>query len=235
MKNIIWDKESYQEFLKYLYNLQDLKYRDFHSSLGINKEYLIGVRTPILKKIAMDISNGDYNDFIKLNRHETYEEIIIHGLIIGYLKVDFNIVVELLEDYIPYIDNWALCDLVCSNLHIWNKNTKTGLTFVKKALKSENQWFKRVGIVLLLDYYINDDYIDYILNTFETYNSDEYYVIMAIAWLLSICYIKYPDKTSVLLKKKVLKKEIQNKTIQKIRESNRVGKDIKQRILKWRI
>ena len=221
--------------MKYLYNLQDLKYRDFHSSLGINKEYLIGVRTPILKKIAMDISNGDYNDFIKLNRHETYEEIIIHGLIIGYLKVDFNIVVELLEDYIPYIDNWALCDLVCSNLHIWNKNTKTGLTFVKKALKSENQWFKRVGIVLLLDYYINDDYIDYILNTFETYNSYEYYVIMAIAWLLSICYIKYPDKTSVLLKKKVLKKEIQNKTIQKIRESNRVGKDIKQRILKWRI
>lgn len=235
MKNIVWDKESYQEFLKYLYSLQDLKYRDFHSSLGINKKYLIGIRTPILKKIALDISKGDYNGFIKLNRHETYEEIIIHGLIIGYLKVDFNTVVALLEDYIPYIDNWALCDLVCSNLHIWNKNTKTGLTFIKKALKSKNQWYKRIGIVLLLDYYINDDYIDYILNTFETYHSDEYYVIMAIAWLLSICYIKYPDKTIKLLKKKVLKKEIQNKTIQKIRESNRVSKDIKQEILKWRI
>ena len=115
------------------------------------------------------------------------------------------------------------------------QDTKTGLTFIKKALKSKNQWYKRIGIVLLLDYYINDDYIDYILNTFETYNSDEYYVIMAIAWLLSICYIKYPDKTIKLLKKKVLKKEIQNKTIQKIRESNRVSKDIKQEILKWRI
>lgn len=235
MKNIIWNKTTYQKFIEYLYSLQDLKYRDFHSSLGININYLIGIRTPILKTLAHDISLGDYKNFIKYNNHNTYEEIIIHGFIIGYLNIEFNDITNLLEDYIQYIDNWALCDLVCSNLHIWNKNTKQGLKFIKKALNSKNIWFNRVGIVLLLNYYINDEYIDYILNNTKNYKCNDYYVIMAVSWLLSICYIKYPNKTGNLLKNKVLVKEIQNKTIQKIRESKQISKEKKQEILKWRI
>ena len=235
MKNINWNDDTYQNFIDYLYSLQDLKYRDFHSSLGINKDYLIGVRTPLLKKIALDISKGDYNAFFKYNKHNTYEEIIIHGFIIGYLKDDFETIISLLNKYVTYIDNWALCDLICSNLHIWGNNTKNGLKFIKMALNSQNPWFNRVGIVLLLDYYINDEYIDYILDLVKDYKTDNYYVMMALAWLISICYIKYPNKTSDLLKNKILDKEIQNKAIQKIRESKRINQGIKKELLKWRI
>lgn len=234
MREVKWNKNNYKEFLKYLYSLQDLEYREFHSGLGVNKEYLIGIRTPILKKIAKEISLGNYNSFIKFNTHATYEEILIHGLIIGYIKEDFNVIVILLEEFIQYIDNWALCDLVCANLHIWNKNTENGLKFVKTALKSQNSWYNRVGVVLLLDYYINDDYIDMILEIFKDYNTNDYYVMMAVAWLLSICYIKYPNKTQKLLSAKVLNKTLQNKTIQKIRESKRVDLQTKDMLLKWR-
>ena len=234
MRNISWNKDTYKEFINYLYSLQDLKYRDFHSSLGIEKNYLIGVRTPLLKKIAKEISLGDYNAFIKYNNHQTYEEILIHGLIIGYIKVDFEKIQTMILEFIPYIDNWALCDLMCSNLHIWSNNTKIGIKFVKLLLKSKNQWYKRVGIVLLIDYYVNDDYIDIILDYFKDYNTDEYYVMMAVAWLLSICYIKYPKRTSKLLESKVLGKTLQNKTIQKIRESKRIEQEIKDALSSWR-
>ena len=84
------------------------------------------------------------------------------------MRCDFDDIINLLNDYITYIDNWALCDLVCSNLHFWSNNTKSGLKFIKRALKSKYIWFNRVGFVLLLDYYINDDYIDFI-----TYNCDD--------------------------------------------------------------
>lgn len=235
MKNINWNEKSYNEFVEYLFSLQDLKYREFHSGLGINKNYLIGVRTPILKKIAKNISLGDYNSFIEYNKHNTYEEILVHGLILGYLEVEFETVLNLFKKFIIYIDNWALCDLVCANLRIWNKNTKTGLKFVKWALNSKNQWYNRVGVVLLTNYYINDDYIEYILNTIKNYKTNDYYVIMGIAWLLSTCYIKYPTKTEILIKSNVLDKKIQNKTIQKIRESLRIDNKTKQDILKWRL
>lgn len=235
MKKINWNKETYQQFVEYLYTLQDLKYRDFHSGLGINKEYLIGIRMPQLKKIAKDISMGDYKSFIKYNTHATYEERMIHGLIIGYIKEEFSSIQTLLIDFIPYIDNWALCDCVCGNLKIWNKNTNNGLNFIKKTLKSQNNWYKRVGVVLLLNYYINDKYIDTIISIFQDYNSDDYYVMMAIAWLLSMCYVNYPDKIIQLLSSKKLDKIIQNKTIQKIKESRRVTREEKEQLNKWRL
>lgn len=235
MKNIKWNKATYQEFIEYLYSLQDLKYRDFQASLGIEKNYMIGIKTPILKNIAKEIAKGDYNTFISLNTHQTYEEIAIHGFIICYIKEDFDTIKDKLQEYIEYIDNWALCDLICCNLHIWSSNTKNGLKFIRKALKSKNTWIKRVAIVLLLNYYINDEYINMILDIFKDYNTEEYYVLMASAWLLSFCYIKYPDKVKGLLLSKKLNQNLQNKTIQKIRESNRITKEEKNIIKGWRI
>lgn len=235
MRNVVWNKESYKEFIEYLYSLQDLKYRDFHSGLGVNKDYLIGIRTPELKKIAKEISLGDYQSFINFNTHNTYEERLIHGFVIGYIKEDFKTTQQLLLDFMPYIDNWAICDLVCSNTKIWAKYTREGLNFINMALKSKNIWYNRTGFVLLLNYYLNDEYIDTVLDLCSNYKTDEYYVIMAIAWTISICYIKYPSKTIIVLKNKKLSKEIQNKAIQKIRESNRVNDKEKENLKSLRI
>lgn len=230
----VWSKKKYQKFIKELEQLEDKQYKKFTSNLGINEEYLIGVRTPELKKMAKAISKEDYLNFIKLNTHNTYEERLIHGLLIGYIKTDFDTIKCLLWEFIPYIDNWALCDLTITNLHIWNNYTKEGISFVKECLNRKNEWYQRVGFIILLNYYINDDYIDQILDICNHYITEQYYVKMAIAWLISICYIKQKDKTLYFLKNNDMNYWIQNKSIQKIRESTRVSKIEKDELLKWK-
>ena len=230
----IWNEQTYQELLKELSNEADSKYRDFHSGLGVDKTYLLGVRTPILKKIAKRISKTNYQRFLSIVKHDTYEERLLHGLLIGYIPEPFSTIQQLLWDYIPYIDNWDLCDLTVSNLHIWKKYLPEGFSFVKICLKRKNTWYRRVGFVLLLSYYIEDDYISLIFSLCTQYQTDDYYVNMAIAWLLSICYIKQKEKTTLFLKDNSLSAWIQNKTIQKIRESNRISKIEKEELLKWK-
>lgn len=223
----IWNKEKYQEFVKYLFSLQDRKYRDFHSKLILN-DRLIGIRTRLLKKIAKDISKTDYKSFIELNKNEYYEEKMIHGLIIGYIN-DYGEMIECLNNYFPYIDNWALCDLTCSNLKIFKNNLDNGFKYICKLVKSKNPWVVRVGVVLLLDYYIDKKYLNKIFNICNTIQNNDYYVKMAVAWLLSMCYVKFPNDTIIYLNDNLLDDWTYNKTIQKVRESNRIDKETKQR------
>ncbi len=235
MKNVInWNKQNYQKLIKYLYDNSDKKYKQFQSGLAINNDYLIGVSVPKLKKIAKEIAKTDYQKFIYYNTHQTYEEILLHGLILGYIKIDFSILKKLFDDYITYIDNWALCDIVVTNLHIWKKNLNEGLIFIKKCLENNNQWHKRVGYVLLLNYYILPEYIDNIYLFCDENTSDDYYVKMAIAWLISYCYIKYPKQTLNYIKNNKLDNWIHNKAIQKIRESKQVSLSKKDELIKYR-
>ena len=218
----IWTSKDYEDFISYLYSKQDIKYREFHKGIVPNIDSLIGIRTPILKDIAKKISKGNYNSFISLNKHNTYEEIFIHGIIIGNIKLSFNDKLVLTDKFIPYINNWAICDSFCSNFKDFKKNQNEVFTKIKLYLESDNLWINRVGLVLLLNHYINDDYIDQVLDITKQIKSDEYYVKMANAWLISMCYIKYPKKTYKLLESKKLDKWTQNKSISKIRDSFRV-------------
>lgn len=220
----MWDNNKYIEFTNYLYSLQDIKYRDFSKSLMPSKnEYeLIGIRIPVLKKIAKDIAKNNYIDFININKHNTFEEILIHGLVIGYINEDINTIIKLSKEYIPYISNWALCDSYVSNLHIMNKYTDKCLTLVKWCLNHKKEYYKRVGYVLLLNYMIKDEYIDTIFELCNDNDSNDYYVKMSIAWLISEIYPKYPNKTLEYIKNNKLDNWTHNKSIQKIRESNRV-------------
>lgn len=231
-----WNENDYKKFINYLHNNSDQKYKEFHAKIVANeKSNILGIKTPQLKKIALEISKGNFQEFIKLNNHKYYEEIIIHGLIVSYLKDDFNKVINYFDQFLIYIDNWAICDVVCSNMKIFKKNQENGFTKINEYLNSQNNWYKRVGIVLLNAHYINDDYIDKILTICQKINSSDYYVLMANAWLISTCYIKYPLKTENLLKTKTLDKFTQNKAISKIRDSYRVNKINKDNLLKYKI
>lgn len=234
MEKKIWNKENYNIFLNDLYKKGDRGYKEFHSSLGIDNSYLIGISSPILKEYAKEISNTDYISFIKHNTHKTYEERMIHGLLLGYIKEDFKVIISMLKDFIPYIDNWALCDATAANLKIMRKNLVNGFPFVLECLNNENMWYQRVGFVLLLDYYINDEYIDRIFELCNRHKTDEHYVKMAIAWLISVAYVKYPVQTNKFLKANNLSPWIQNKAIQKIRESRRVSNEEKEKLKLWK-
>lgn len=221
-----FDEKTYKVFLDYLYTLQDKKYREFHSKLIISNN-LIGVRTPELKRIASLIAKGNYNRFIKFNNKNLYEEKVLYGLVLGYLKIDFESRLDLLRDFIPYVDNWAINDIVCANMKCFKVNQEEGYDFILECISRDNPWIVRFGIVLLLNFYINDNYIDKIFVLCENIYSDDYYVKMAIAWLISICYIKYKNKTLEFLKQTRIDDWIYNKAIQKIIESTRVEFDEK--------
>ena len=227
--NINWTKLDYQNFLSYLNDQQDLKYRDFHKSLLNADVNLIGIRTPKLKKIAKEISLGNYDNFIKLNTHKYYEETIIHALVISNLK-DINIVINYIDNFLNYIDNWATCDILCGSLKIVNKNKEIFFNYIKNKIKNPNPWIKRFCFVLLLDYLLKDKYIKEIFNLTNKYNTKDYYVNMAIAWLISIAYIKNKNATINYLKNNKLDNFTHNKAIQKIKESTRITLEDKELI-----
>ncbi len=226
LNNIKWTVDTYNEFMNYLYANQDTKYRDFHFKLlGNDNIDLIGIRTPILKNIAKEISKGNYDCFIKLNKHKYYEDNTINGALIGYIRLPFKDILNYIDNFIPYINNWATCDLMCSNLKIFKNNLDEGFIYINKLVGSDNPWSIRVGLVLLLCYYMDDIYYSDIFNIVDNIKSNEYYVNMAQAWLISYCYINNPTITKKYLKRAKMDKFTYNKSIQKIIESYRV--DIK--------
>lgn len=230
-----WKAQDYKTFIHYLESLSDVKYRLFHSKLLKNDHIkVIGVRTPMLKKIAKQVSQGNYLEFISNINHEYYEEDVIYGFILGYLKIDFKKLLTLLQDFTKYINNWSTNDLVCANLKAFKKNLEVGFDYITKLLRSQNSWEIRFGLVLLLDFYIQDDYIDKIIPICSSIQSTDYYVLMANSWLISMCYIKYKEKTLILFKTGILDEFTHNKAITKIIESARISKEEKINIRKWK-
>lgn len=226
-----WNKENYQKFLDYLDANKDLKYREFHYRLlKDNSINFIGIRTPILKDIAKQVSKTNYIEFIKLNTLKTYEEKTIYGLLLGYLKIDFNILLNLINNYLVNIDNWATCDLTCANLKIFKKNKEIGFNYLKNKVNSNNIWIQRFVIVMFLDYFLCYEYIDDVLKAISSIDTNEYYVEMAMAWLLATAYINYQDKVLSLLKSSKISKNVTNLTIKKANESYRITKEKKKLI-----
>ena len=212
--------QDYNKFIEYLFSLKDDEYQKFNQKI-VKTDNIIGIRLPILKNIAKAIAKGDYLSFIKNNKHQYAEEIMLHGLVITYLKIDFNESIKLFDEYIKYIDSWATCDSVVMNYKVVSKNLDACLIKIKEYLKSDKPFIKRVGIVLLF-YYLNDDYIDEVLKLINSIKSDDYYVKMANAWLISICLVKYYDKTVKFLKSCQLDDWTYNKALQKAIESYRI-------------
>lgn len=226
MNFLEWNDLKYQEFINYLYTLQDKKYQEFHSK-NIESDNLIGIRTNELKKIAKEISQGDYENFIKYNTKNIYEPKMIEGFLYGYLKIPFQELIPYLDSYLDKIDNWALCDLFVSNLKIISSSQEEGFKFAKKLIRSKKNWFKRVGIVILLNYYLHDIYIDKTLELVSKIKSDDYYVKMAIAWLISNSYIKYKEKTLIYIIS-IQDSFTYHKTLSKIIDSRRISKEEKE-------
>ena len=210
-----------------LISLSDEKYRDFHKNLCPGVENILGVRLPILRKISKNLSKDNYLDYLNSKDLKYYEEIMIKGLTIGYIKVDNDTRFDYIKNFIPYIDNWAVCDSFCNNLKFTNKNMNEVWNFLMTYLSSSNEFELRFVIVMILNYFLTEKFIDDVLNIFNNIHHEGYYVKMAVAWAISFAYIHFPEKTLEFLKNNNLDKFTYNKSLQKIIESNRVSKDDK--------
>lgn len=218
-----------QEIKKKLKELADKKYKEFHSSLCPGTENIIGVRVPILRNYAKELfEEKDWKQTIKQIDNEYYEEIMLQGMLIGQAKKeDINTILEYVEEYIPKIDNWAICDVFCAGLKITKKYKKQMWDFIQKYLKSDKEFEIRFAIVMILDYYIEEEYLQENCKIFEKIKNDEYYVKMAIAWAISICLIKFYEETIEYMKISKIDNWTYNKAIQKAIESYRISEENK--------
>lgn len=209
--------------LNELFKYADVEYKTFHKKLipNVSEEKIIGVRIPQLRKIAKCLDNDDFG-------WDYYEEIMLHGFYIGYKKLDLPQRLNMLDEFIPKIDNWAVCDCVCSTLKFVKKNQAEFLDFLQKYMYSDKEYDVRFAVITLMDYYLDDEYIDYTLNYLKNIRSEYYYVNMGAAWAFCTAFSKYKDKVLPLLENRQLSSEIHNMTISKIRDSYRVDKETKE-------
>ena len=221
-----WTKEDYKKYLEYLKSLQDEKYRNFHQKLTATHYEILGIRVPVQRKIAKEIRKGNIVEFLSFCENKYYEEVNIEGFVLAEIK-DLSLLENYFDSFLLKIDNWAICDGFCNSLKIVQKNKAYFWKKIQKLLKSKETFMTRVGLILLLSFYVEKEYILKILQMVKTINSHEYYVNMGLSWLLAECFIKFPTETLQLLQEKSLPSFVQNKTICKIRDSYRVSKKVK--------
>ena len=221
-----------------LVELADEKYREFHSKLCPNTNNILGVRVPVLRNYAKElIKEYSSEELLKNIDNQYYEEIMLQGMVIGLSKEkDFEIIKRYIENFIPKIDNWAVCDVFCAGLKITKKHKEEMWDFIQDYLKSKNEFYLRFAVVMILDFYIEKEYLDKNFEIFNNIESDQYYVQMAVAWAVSICLIKYYDETIKYLKSSKCKLDnfTYNKSLQKARESYRISKEQKEELQKMK-
>lgn len=211
-----------------LFSMQDLKYKEFHGSLCPDMDNIIGVRIPKLREYAKELYKCNNVKDIKIE-DKYYEELVIQGILIGFqTKAPIEEVIKQVEEFIPKINSWAVCDTFCAGLKITKKYQTEMFKVIKEYLKSTQEYQVRFAIVMLLDYYINDQYIDQVLQILDNVKLDKYYVQMANAWAISICLIKYYNKTLDFLNTTKIDDFTYNKGIQKAIESYRITDEQKE-------
>ena len=216
----------------------DNNYKNFHEKLCPTKYEILGIKIPTLRKIAKELlKDFEYKEFINNMDNSIYEHIMLEGLIIANLKISYQEKIELIKNYLPKIDNWAICDIFVSELKFIKNNKKDFLVFLKTIMNINEAFYKRFIIVSLLNYYIDDEYLDLVLEYTIKIKDDNYYVKMAIAWCLSICLIKYFDYTIKIMinNKNNIDKWTYNKALQKGIESLRISKDNKDILKKMKL
>ena len=225
--------KSYDDFIKDLFLLRDEKYKEFNEKIIFTKYELIGIRTPILRKISSKLKNSNYLEISLKKKKKYYEEIFIEGVLISQIT-SYEDYLPKFRKFIKQIDNWAICDMCLSSTKVIKNNQELFLEEIKQLLKSDQEYIVRVGLISLQYYFLEDKYIDEVFSLIDNIKTDKYYVEMAIAWTISTAYTKYKNKTLKYLETNNLTSSIINKTIQKIRDSLRVSKEDKEYLSKYK-
>lgn len=211
-----------------LFQLQDKKYRDFHSKLipTIPRETVIGVRTPAVRKLAKEYAKDPESiAFLKELPHTYYDENILHALLVAEIK-DYGTCVEEVERFLPYVDNWAVCDIFSPKVFVKNKDRL--ISKIREWAASEHPYTCRFGMEMLMTHFLDEDFKPEYLEIPAAVHSEEYYVNMMIAWFYATALAKQWDDTIGYIEEKRLAPWTHNKTIQKARESYRITPEQKE-------
>ncbi len=217
-----------------LFELQDLKYRDFHSKLmpETEKEMIIGIRTPVLRKFAKEFGKTEEaSAFLKELPHQYYEENNLHMMLISGIK-DYEKCMEEVKRFLPYIDNWATCDF--PEPKCFRKNKEAVLVEVRKWIASTETYTIRYGIGMLMRLFLDEDFSPEYLEMVAGVRSREYYVNMMIAWYFATALAKQWEVTVPYMEQHRLSDWVHRKAIQKAVESYRITAEQKEYLKKFR-
>lgn len=217
-----------EQITKELFALRDESYFQFHKKLipNIPENKVIGVRTPALRKYAKEVAKRpEVEVFLQELPHNYYEENNLHGALLGLLYKDVESYLTELEKLLPYVDNWATCDMMGPK--VFKKNLPLVYEHVKKWLASEDVYTVRFGVVTLLGYFLEEAFEAEMLDLAAGIKSEEYYIKMAVAWYFSMALVKQYETTIPYLQKQVLAPWVHNKAIQKAIESYQIDEETK--------
>ncbi len=211
-----------------LIELEDKEYADFQSKLvpNISRERIIGVRIPKARKLVKEIREEEAKEFLADLPHYYYDENILHGLLISEIK-DYTSTIKELDRFLPFIDNWAVCDIISPKVFRKKENRKELISDIRRWSKSKPTYTARFGLEMLMTHFLGDDFKKEYLEIPLSIKTDEYYLQMMIAWLFATALSKQWEETIKVLTEKKLETFIQNKTIQKARESRRITREQK--------
>lgn len=218
------------EIKRELASMAEPEFRKFEASLLPGVDNIIGVRLPSLRKLAKKLSKDEWRSYLEGASDDTFEEIMLQGMVIGLVKSDVDEVLRYAAEFVPKIDNWSVCDTFCTGLKVAKRHQDRVLEFVLPYLSDRREYHVRFGVVMLLAHYVNDCYIDMVLKSLDRVCHEGYYVKMAVAWAVSVCYVKFPSLTMEYLTDNNLDDDTYNKALRKIVESSRVDKETKDMI-----
>lgn len=213
-----------------LIELGDEEYKEFNQKLCPDtKRKMLGIRVPQIKNLAKELlKENSIQDVLNILQDEYFEEVLLQGFVIGYSKLEFKDKMHLIEKYVSKIDSWAITDSFVPSLKIKKKDLEQVWNFILPYTKSEKQFDVRFAIIVMLDYFITEEYVDEVLKELEKIKHDGYYVKMGVAWIIAEIAVNFNDKALKYLKKNHLDKFTHNKAIQKMIESRRISNEQKE-------
>lgn len=219
-----------------LSELSDPTYRDFHAGLipTISPETILGVRVPALRKLARELrGSAEAQEFMAALPHEYYDENCLHGLLINDIK-DFGATVSALDAFLPYVDNWAVCDLISPRS--FKSRPPELAAHVRRWLESSHSYTVRFGIGVLMSFYLDEDFEPAQLEAVAERCCEEYYVNMMVAWYFATALAKQPEAALPYIENRRLSRWTHNKAIQKSIESRRIPDETKAylKTLRWK-
>ena len=223
------------ELRRELEQLADPGYKTFHEGLIPGSSMTYGVRLPALRALAQRVLQGDPLGFLQNSRPASYEETMVRGLVVAGLQLPWEEKRPWAEDFLPRIDNWALCDAFCNSLKPRFPGDEAELwAFARPLYSSVQEYEARFAVVLQLSHFVKDEHLEEGLFLLQQVQHPGYYAKMGVAWALSVWYVSFPQEVEALLAQRTLEPWVQNKTIQKIRESRRVRPEEKEALLRYK-
>lgn len=214
--------ELNEDIKKQLFEMREESYKKFSAALVPNCDNMLGIRLPLLKKLAKELAKGDWRAYLKNACDDYFEETMLQGFALGFIKADIEEIVPYVKRFILKINNWSICDSFCANFKIAAKERSKMWEFLM-GYRDGEEFEQRVVAVMLMDYFLTEEYIDRAIEVLVHLDNPGYYTRMAVAWAIATAYVKFPGKIKPVIEERRLDTWTHNKAIQKMIESFRVS------------